>query len=319
MTPAAPTAPDPGARAAPTSLAPSAWLKYHALGNDYLVMDGTGRAPPPAEAVRALCDRHHGVGSDGLLWHLPGVRGAHAQVRIYNPDGSEAEKSGNGLRIYARFVFDTGYVTRPNFCVAVGNEVVRCTLLGPNGAPATPRQDLHAPAQVATVRTEMGHAKFVGGAVGMVDVTRDTHTLALPVGDELLDVTCVGLGNPHCVVFGGPQDRDTLLRLGPQIERHPWFTRRINVQLAHVVARDRLEVRIWERGAGETLASGSSSCAAAAAAHARNLLDASCTVSMPGGEVAVELGEAGAVTLTGPATPVARGELWPAPAWCATA
>lgn len=297
------------------ALSPEAWVKYHALGNDYLVMDGTDRVLPTPAQIAALCDRHHGVGSDGLLWHLPGRDGADVALRIFNPDGSEAEKSGNGLRIYARFVFDCGVLARPTFRVAVGGEVVRCTLLAADATEARPPAAGAGPAAVATVRTEMGHARFLGGAVGMDDALRDTSRLRVDVAGESLDVTCVGLGNPHCVVFGAPDTREALLRLGPALERHPWFPRRINVQLVQPRSRGRIFVRIWERGAGETLASGSSSCAAAAAAHARGLCDAEVTVQMPGGEVAVALHPDGAVTLTGPATPVARGTLWPAPDW----
>lgn len=295
------------------------WVKYHALGNDYLVMDATlggAQSLPTPEAIQSLCARHRGVGSDGLLLQVQSPADANAALRIFNPDGSEAEKSGNGLRIFARYCLDFGVVQQSAFVLAVGPERIACTLTDAAGRPARPAEGL-APAAVANVRCAMGTARFEGAAVHLTQTAPDTRRMALTVDGTELDVTLVGLGNPHCVAFGPSWTVAELRRLGPQLERHPLFARRTNVQLASVRQDGGLDMLVWERGAGETSASGSSSCAVAAAAHVRGLCGTEVTVHMPGGTLAVGLNKVGgapanalALTLTGPATPVARGVLW---------
>jgi diaminopimelate epimerase len=254
------------------------FAKYQALGNDYLVVE-PGSAVDAA-LVRRLCDRHFGVGADGVLVPRPPPAGSDFALSIWNPDGSEAEKSGNGLRIFARWRFDRGEVAGVPFTVATRGGVVRCQVKD----------------RGARIAVEMGRAVFAGAE----------ERLALPEGP--LAVNVLSLGNPHCVVFLDEISPGLARRLGPQLEAHPRFPERTNVQLAKVLAKGRLALEIWERGAGYTLASGSSACAAAAAAVRAGLCDRDVTVAMPGGALAVHVSASFDVTQEGPAERVFDGE-----------
>jgi diaminopimelate epimerase len=253
--------------------------KSHGLGNDYLVADPSDLPfSVTPERVRLLCDRHLGVGSDGLL-----VLDGQTGLRIFNPDGSEAEKSGNGLRIFARWLYDTGRARSERFTVRT---------LGGDAAV-----EVHG----GEVTVEMGVPRF-----------RDDVS-ALELDGERLSVTALSIGNPHCVILRPRLDVSELRRLGPLVERHPLFPNRTNVQLARAVDRRRVELLIWERGAGETRASGSSACAVAAACHRRGLVDgqADVTASMPGGELHLRVDERGSVWMRGPVEEVAYVTLAP--------
>ena len=247
--------------------------KSHGLGNDYLAVDPADLPfEVTPERVRLLCNRHISVGSDGLLV-LEGQFG----VRIFNPDGSEAEKSGNGLRIFARWLFDTGRVSSRTFAIqTVAGEVAA---------------EVHEDGQVTL---DMGAPLF-----------RDNLS-ELTIGAERLDVVALSLGNPHCVVFRDRLDVTDLRRLGPLIERDANFPNRTNVQFAHALDRNTVELLIWERGAGETQASGSSSCAVVAAFHRRGQLDAQVTARMPGGELSITVDEQLHLWLRGPVEEVAH-------------
>lgn len=247
--------------------------RSHGLGNDYLVAD-PAELPfvVSPERVRLLCDRHHGVGSDGLLL-LSGVTG----LRIFNPDGSEAEKSGNGLRIFARWLHDTARVAARRFTVQLMDGQAEVEVHG-NG----------------TVTVDMGVPAFRG------DLS------VVEIDDIRLEVIALSLGNPHCVVFRPELDITELRRWGPQIEHHPVFPNRTNVQFARVADRTTVHLLIWERGAGETQASGSSACAVAAAAHRRGFVDAEVTARMPGGDLSVRIASDGRIFQRGPVVEVAR-------------
>ncbi|HET6343471.1 MAG TPA: diaminopimelate epimerase [Myxococcota bacterium] len=273
------------------------FAKYEALGNDYLVVDGeTFGVPLTTAFIERLCHRHYGVGSDGVLVRGAGPAPDLVGLRIFNPDGSEAEKSGNGLRIFARFLYDFGYVRASRMRIHTpGGEVEAALAL---------RGD-----EVEAITVSMGRARFGSDAVPMAGLAREVQEEHLDVAGEEVRVNAVSMGNPHCVVFVPALDAATLRRLGPRLERHPRFPNRTNVQLVRVTARDRLDILIWERGAGETLASGSSSCAAAAVAYKRGLVDGKLQVHMPGGVLGIGLTPDFDVTMTGPATPVARGEV----------
>ena len=272
------------------------FAKYHALGNDYIVVDGDAVRPKlDAERVRALCDRHTGIGSDGVLaLHRP-RRGALA-LRIWNPDGSEAEKSGNGVRIFARFLWDFRYVRAKELEIDTPGGRVSARLSVAGG-------------EVRTIRVDMGRASFHSADLPMLGPPREVIDEPLRVGSVDLRVTCVSIGNPHCVRFVENLHPEVLRSLGPQLETHPMFPKRTNVQLACVRSRGVVDALIWERGAGETLASGSSSCAVAAAAHRLGLVDGKVEVRMPGGALRIEVGAEYALRMTGPATPVYRGSL----------
>jgi len=272
------------------------FVKSHGLGNDYLVLDaGDLTAPLAPAAVRRLCDRHRGVGADGVLVRV-GSTVADYGVRIFNPDGSEAEKSGNGLRIFAKWLVEHAGAPRA-FRVETRAGVVACACRLVGG-------------RVADVAVEMGRASFGAADVPTTLAIDEAVEAPLAVGGERLAVTALSVGNPHCVIFAPALDDERLRRLGPLVERHPAFPRRTNVQLAVVAAPDRVAIRIWERGAGWTLASGSSACAAAAAAvRTGRCAPGRIAVAMPGGELAVDVRADWSLRLEGPAEEVCAGTL----------
>jgi diaminopimelate epimerase len=245
--------------------------KWHALGNSYLVVS-EGMAP---ELARRLCDVRYGVGSDGVV-EVVSANGARAEIVIWNPDGSVAEFSGNGSRIAAAWL--GARAGTPQVTIAVSGR----------DYPAALRDD-----------------GLVAMGVGDVEVG-ETETIDL--GGERIELTVVSVGNPHAVVHSAAE-REELLRLGPQIERHQRFPERTNVQLVRVDGPNELTVRVWERGAGETSASGSSAVAAAAAAVANGWCESPVSVRMSGGELRVELDDEARITLIGPAEEICEGEL----------
>jgi diaminopimelate epimerase len=275
-------------------------FKAHGLGNDYLAADLDALPfPLSPPAVRLICDRHRGVGSDGILARVASGA-ADFGVRIFNPDGTEAEKSGNGLRIFAAYLNSVGEVAIDSrFTVETRGGVVEMEILDRRGAGGW------------VVEVEMGRASFRSADVGMIGEDRDAgrEMLELPSG-ERVDCTLVSLGNPHCVVFQDELDVDRLRRIAPLISTHPWFGRGTNVQFARADTAASVEAWVWERGAGETLASGSSACAVAAVAVRRGLVsERQVEVRMPGGALHVEVREDWSVRLRGPVEDVAWIEL----------
>ncbi|HEX8693181.1 MAG TPA: diaminopimelate epimerase [Longimicrobium sp.] len=276
------------------------FFKGHGLGNDYLALEPEGLPfdlTPPA--VRLLCDRHTGVGSDGILAAVAS-EAADFGVRIFNPDGSEAEKSGNGLRIFAAYLLDRHRVRigRP-FTVETPGGVVGLLI----------REELDR--GVLDVEAEMGTASFRSVDVGLAGPDRevDHEPLELAAGDTVA-INTVSTGNPHCVVFQDELDAEDLRRRAPQISAHPAFARGTNVQFAVPAEPDALDAWVWERGAGETSASGSSACAVAAAAVRRGLVsERRVRVRMPGGTLHVEVRDDWSLLLRGPVEGVYRGEL----------
>lgn len=246
--------------------------KWHALGNAYLLVEGEQLTP---ERARELCDPEAGIGSDGVLEVLA-VDGPHAEVLVWNPDGSTAELSGNGARIAARWLAERAGVSEVS--LRVGTRDVTARILDGDD-----------------VRLEVGTVE-----VGEIE--------SLEVGAELVEVTPVSVGNPHAVVRAEP-DHETLLRLGSALETHDRFPDRTNVQLVRVDGAHELTVRVWERGVGETQASGTSAVAAAAAAVANRWAESPVTVRMLGGDLLVELDAESRASLTGPVTYVYSGEL----------
>jgi len=257
--------------------------KYHGLGNDYLVIDPEdGPFDPTPEAVRAVCDRNLGVGSDGILWGpLRDPEGP--TLRIYNPDGSEAEKSGNGLRIFAWYLYERGKSGGVEFPLKTVGGPVKAWILGEG-----------------MVRMDMGTPRFEAPLGG--ELLEREHV----IGGERARITFVSMGNPHCVVTGLPVNEATARRLGPLVENDPLFPARTNVQFLEVLSPSEIRIQIWERGAGYTLASGSSSCAAAAAARRLGRAGDDVTVHMPGGILKIRFAE-GKALLTGPVEKVFEG------------
>lgn len=274
------------------------FAKGHALGNDYLVVDAADLPWPLSPArVRALCDRHRGIGSDGVL--LGSLDDGAIRLRIFNPDGSEAEKSGNGLRIFGAYLHGRGVVGSSPFAVELPKDRVRMQVVG-----ASVGGELD-------IVVDMGPASFRGSDVGFRPEPGEALGWELELGGgESARVHPVSLANPHCVVFVDDLRRDDFLRRAPRLATHPAFAAGTNVQFARVAGPATLEAWIYERGVGETLASGSSACAVAAVAARLGLIEARrVTVEMPGGSVRVELGEDWLVRLRGPAVVVVHGRV----------
>ncbi len=276
--------------------------KYHALGNDYLVIDPSDLAAPlTTDRIQRICHRNFGVGSDGiLLGPLPSKK-APFGLRIFNPDGSEAEKSGNGLRIFSRYLQDRKLVGHEEFAIETPGGVVKATV-SQNGK---------------LVRVEMGRVSFWSDEIPVTGPRREVLNETISVGGTTFTVCAASIGNPHCVVVGRGSpaaplsaiSADLAKQFGPLIEVHPIFPKRTNVQFLKVLDRRNIQIEIWERGAGHTLASGSSSSAVAAVAHKLGECDRSITVHMPGGTLAIEIGNEFNILMTGPVTKVADGTI----------
>lgn len=276
--------------------------KYHALGNDYLVLaaDPTP-VPPPAEVIQLICHRNFGPGGDGILFGPTQVaeegtpeRGGLHGLRIFNPDGSEAEKSGNGLRIFARYLVDQGYEQedRP-FAVQTAGGRVAC----------------HVHAGKRQVTVEMGQASFDNTKIPLRGPTREALHEAFPFEGHDWPFHAVTVGNPHAVFLVDEPTSELAHRLGPIVEVDSRFPQRTNVQFAKVIDRQNVKIEIWERGAGYTLASGTSSCAVASVARRLGLIEPEVTLHMPGGQMAITVAEDFSLTMKGPVTRIARIDL----------
>ncbi len=273
--------------------------KYHALGNDYIVLDPSDfpswRPAPTIEQIRVVCHRNFGVGSDGILWGPLPSQTSQFGLRIFNPDGSEAEKSGNGLRIFSRFLYDQGLAKQPNFTVEV-----------PGGQVAVALKD-----NAQLISIAMGHVSFSSEKIPVVGAPREVLNEKIKILDREFTYCAATIGNPHCVLPLTEISADMAHKYGPHLETHPHFPRKTNVQFLKVLDRANIQIEIWERGAGYTLASGSSSSASAAVAHRLGLVDRSLTVHMPGGKIGIEIGDAFSIMMTGTVNKVAEGQMHP--------
>lgn len=268
------------------------FFKYHALGNDYLVIEPKDLAAKlTTEQIRLICHRNFGVGSDGiLLGPLPSQQCRFA-LRIFNPDGSEAEKSGNGLRIFSRYLWDTGLVQSEEFSIQTLGGPVKSLIL--DGGKA--------------VRVEMGQVSFWSDRIPVAGPRREVINETITVADKTFGFCAATIGNPHCVIPVPELSSDLAKRYGPLLESHSLFPKRINVQFMKALDRNRIQIEIWERGAGYTLASGSSGSACAAVAHKLGLCDKSISVRMPGGQISIEIQDDLFIRMTGPVTKVIEG------------
>lgn len=268
--------------------------RYHALGNDYLVVRASDCEVPLTPALsRRICHRNFGIGSDGILVHEDREPGATFRLRIINPDGSEAEKSGNGLRIFARYLWDSKFVTDAAFDVDTAGGRVACVVSQ----------------QGRLVTVDMGKVSFDSAVIPVRGERREVINEELAINGTKITFCAATVGNPHCVVTNVPSDEETARAFGPLLENHSLFPNRTNVQFLKVVDRSTISIEIWERGAGYTLASGSSSSAAAAVAHRLGLVDNDITVMMPGGRIRIEIAPDYSIRMEGPVTRVGTLEL----------
>ena len=259
--------------------------KYHGLGNDYLVYDPNRNETLLGERqMEALCRRNIGVGADGILYG-PFFDGEELRVRIFNPDGSEAEKSGNGIRIFSRYLRDAGYVQEDSYVLTTKAGRTRVTFLDGEGS---------------RMRVDMGYPEFQAEKIPAVGFGEEIVNEAIFFCDNFYNATCVSMGNPNCVLMLEEVSRKKALKLGPYVENSKYFPNRINMQLCRVIDRKHIQVEIYERGAGYTHASGTGACAAAAASHRLGLVGDSVTVQMQGGELLVEFAPDGRIDMTGP-------------------
>ena len=273
------------------------FVKYHGLGNDFILIDNRSTSVPlvtPEQAIK-LCDRHFGIGADGVIFALPG-EGTDYTMRIFNSDGSEPEMCGNGIRCLARFVAE---------------------LEGKYGQEVT--YSIHTLAGVITPQLTADHQVKVDMGVPALLASEIPTTLA-PATEKVIDhclevagkswsVTCVSMGNPHCITFVEDVAAIPLETIGPQFEHHSAFPQRINTEFIQVVQLNYLKMRVWERGAGATLACGTGACAALVAGVLTQKCDRSATVELPGGSLAIEWSSDQRLYMTGPAERVFAGKI----------
>jgi diaminopimelate epimerase len=292
----------------------------HGAGNDYVVLDARDQNHDWAELARKMCDRHYGVGADGLLLVVPSAM-ADIRMRMFNPDGSEAEMCGNGIRCFAKYVVERSIVAKQgalpmSIKVETSYGVLDVTPIASNG-------------KVHRARVSMGEPRFraedipVAIPKGQKEFRLDSKTLAIKtvpmeslvagypitVDGRTFAITCVSMGNPHAVAFiDQPVDTIPLEAIGPKVEHHPIFPRRVNFHIVNVLSKDRLKARTWERGAGITLACGTGACAIQAVARLLGLTDATVQLQMPGGVLTITWPGHGPVIMEGPVEEVFEGE-----------
>jgi diaminopimelate epimerase len=268
------------------------FYKYHALGNDYIVIDpNKSRVNLSDENIWLICHRNFGIGSDGILYG-PLFQNDLTQLRIFNPDGSEAEKSGNGIRIFSRYLFDAGYLTSNQFYLETLGGKVHVELLD---------------TKANQIKVDMGPVTFFSTKIPVIGMPRDVIGEKLIFNEHHFTVSCLSIGNPHCVIPLNIISKEIAVKWGPIIENDQRFPNRINVQFLKVLDRNTIEIEIWERGAGYTLASGSSSCAAASAAFRLGLVDREVDVHMPGGTISIMITPDNHVHMTGSVRGVSKG------------
>lgn len=271
------------------------FAKLHGTANDFIYVDARAGFPgDPAAVARRLCDRRRGIGADGLILLLPSGE-ADGRMVIYNSDGSRAEMCGNGIRGLAKFVHERGLVTKSPLAIETDAGVKTLGLHLDGG-------------RVARVTVDMGMPEWRGREIP-VDADGEVVDHPLVVDGRTWPVTCVSMGNPHCVVFVDDITTLPLETLGPRFERHPFFPRRVNTEFVRVEDRRRLTMRVWERGAGETMACGTGACAVAVAAARTGRSERQVTVTLPGGPLEIDWRPDDRVLMTGDAVAVFEGQV----------
>ncbi|MDO8567817.1 MAG: diaminopimelate epimerase [Dehalococcoidales bacterium] len=282
------------------------FTKMQGAGNDYVVVDGSGNHHNWSQLVQVICDRHYGVGCDSLLVLLPSQK-AHFKMRVFDTDGSEAEMCGNGIRCLAKYVYEKGMVTNGN------GEIQVETLSGVKKLKVGKKDG-----KVVRIQANMGAPRFTAAEVPAVIDKREgvldiNSMISYPtkIDGTYLRLNLVSMGNPHAVHFSDqPVSEFPLGEMGPIIEHLPIFPNRVNFEVARIISRNEIEVRVWERGVGETLACGTGACATTAAAHLLGYIDDKVDITLRGGSLQVEWNGDDGILLSGPAEIVYEGE-WP--------
>jgi diaminopimelate epimerase len=275
----------------------NSFVKMHGLGNEYIVLDSTNiEFQLSKQAIRRLCNIHFGIGSDGIVMKVPSAK-ADFGFRVYNPDGSEAEKSGNGLRILCKFLYDYGCAKSRQFSVETLTDIVYADIVKEEKGKAV------------LIKVEMGKAIFTSRDIPVDSDEPEFIAQKIKAGDREFEVNCVSVGNPHCVIIREDLDEKEIRKYGPLLENHPLFPNRINVQFAKVLTDHDAQILIWERGAGYTLASGSSSCAASSILVKRGLVKGDLTMHMQGGTLRIQIDNEWNIRMTGEVREIAKGVL----------
>ena len=275
------------------------FTKMHGCGNDYIYVDGTKEILTPQEkpeVVRCLSDRHFGIGGDGVIFINPS-READFEMEMYNMDGSRAEMCGNGIRCVAKFVYDKGLTDKTSISVISCGKIKYLTLSIENG-------------KVSTVRVNMGSPILKAKDIPVISDKEEVIDDEIEVAGETYKMTCVSMGNPHAVVFVDEVAGLPLEKIGPLFENHVRFPKRVNTEFVKVLDENTVEMRVWERGTGETLACGTGACATVVACVLNGLTKEQVTVKLLGGNLQIQWDrESNLVYMTGPATTVFEGEI----------
>lgn len=275
----------------------NSFVKTHALGNEYIVLDEEKISFALTEkAIKRICNVNFGIGSDGILLKVSSSK-ADFGLRIFNPDGSEAEKSGNGLRIFCKFLYDYGFTNSDSFSVETKGGIVHAQIIETSNKKAR------------IISVDMGRAIFNSREIPTLFQTDEVIGEKITVYDREFEINCVSVGNPHCVIIKDQLDIDEVKKYGKGIENHAMFPNRINVQFAKVISRNEVEVLIWERGAGFTLVSGSSSSAVACVLRKMGLINNDVKIKMLGGELKINIDDHWNIRMTGEARQIAEGVL----------
>ncbi len=275
------------------------FVKSHGLGNDYIVLDKENITfELNEEAIKTICDVHYGIGSDGILLKVPSEK-ADFGLEIYNPDGSQAEKSGNGLRIFCKFLYDYGFAKDKEFTVETKGGIVKAKI----------EEEKNGRAKVITI--DMGKATFDTSKIPVNVEEKECLDYPLKVEDKEFKINCVSVGNPHCVIIVDELDEEEVKKYGKIIENLTLFPNRTNVQFVKPIDKNNVEIRIWERGAGYTLASGSSSSAVAAVMVKKGLTDKDVNIIMPGGVLKISIDDDFNIKMTGEVQEICSGTLSP--------
>lgn len=275
------------------------FTKMHGCGNDYIYINGAEYKIPAQnkpEFVQRLSDRHFGIGGDGVIFINPSDE-ADFEMEMYNADGSRAEMCGNGIRCVAKYVYDKGMTDRIQISIISAGKIKYLTLTVEDG-------------KVSMVRVDMGKPELNASLIPVISEHEQAVDEEITVGENVYRMTCVSMGNPHAVVFTDNVADLDLTKIGPQFEHHERFPKRINTEFVRVIDRHTVEMRVWERGTGETLACGTGCCATAVACVLNGKTEADVTVKVLGGEIRIQWDrEADTVFMTGPASTVFEGEI----------